>query len=75
MDASNVYGSNAKTAADLRLFNGGKLLYQKIGNENYCPQDTSEYVKVGNKTEQPIAFLAGITENVLQTLWYFVIIF
>lgn len=59
IDASNVYGSNLQVANELRLFKGGKLLYNTIGNETYCPQDPSKITQKGNHTEVTIAFLAG----------------
>jgi len=54
-----VYGSDPETANKLRLFSGGQLAYNTIGNQEYCPQDPSEVVKKGNKTQVTIAFMAG----------------
>lgn len=44
---------------ELRLFKGGKLRFNKINNEEYCPQDPTKVVKTGNETQVVIAFLAG----------------
>lgn len=57
IDASNVYGSDAELANKLRMFSGGKLKYDKIGNEVYCPQDPSKLFK--NGSTKIIAFVAG----------------
>lgn len=59
IDASNVYGSDTVTAAELRLFKRGQLLSQKVGKEEYCPQDPTKIFKNGNETETVLAFLAG----------------
>jgi len=54
-----VYGSDPDLANELRLFSGGQLQYNTIGNQKYCPQDPSKIVKKGNQTQVTIAFLAG----------------
>lgn len=54
-----MYGSDTDLANELRLFNGGQLKYNTIEKQKYCPQDPSDVVKKGNKTEVTIAFLAG----------------
>jgi len=54
-----VYGSDPELANELRLFSGGKLLYNTIENQVYCPQDPSRVVKKGNQTQVTIAFVAG----------------
>jgi len=54
-----VYGSDTELANQLRLFSGGQLLYNKIGNQDYCPQDQSKVVKKGNETQVTVAFVAG----------------
>jgi len=67
IDSSNVYGSDTEMANQLRLFSGGQLLYNKIGNQDYCPQDPSKISKKGNETQVTIAFVAGDV-NVNQNL-------
>uniref|UniRef100_A0A2S2NJ57 Peroxidasin n=1 Tax=Schizaphis graminum TaxID=13262 RepID=A0A2S2NJ57_SCHGA len=54
-------------ANQLRLFSGGQLLYNKIGNQDYCPQDPSKISKKENETQVTIAFVAGDV-NVNQNL-------
>lgn len=58
MDASNVYGSDTTLANQLRQFSGGQLLYNKIGKQQYCPQDPSKIINNESPSEF-VAFLAG----------------
>lgn len=58
MDASNVYGSDTILANKLRQFSGGQLLYDKIGKQQYCPQDPSKIIN-NQKQSEIFAFLAG----------------
>ncbi|XP_025202646.1 peroxidase-like [Melanaphis sacchari] len=67
IDSSNVYGSDSEFANELRLFSGGQLVYNTIGKEEYCPQDSSKVFKKGNETNVTIAFVAGDV-NVNQNL-------
>lgn len=39
------------------MFSKGKLKFNKIGNEEYCPQDPSKLSKI--KNAGVIAFVAG----------------
>lgn len=54
-----MYGSDPETAYKLRLFSEGKLRYNEIRNEMYCPQDPSKVVKNGSQVEVTVAFIAG----------------
>lgn len=53
-----MYGSDRQLANELRTFVGGKLRYDTIGNEEYCPQNPNKFVFTGIRTEE-VAFLAG----------------